>query len=111
MTPGLGRIVLYRSDGKDSPAIVVAVSEDGTVNLQVFADAPYPPVWRGPCKEGDGDNEWHWPVKIHPDAVMAQAVGPSATMTEVNRLREQLGLQPFETPKLSSDTFGDVYED
>lgn len=76
MKPTIGRIVIYHTCAMDqrminehplntpqeqSPAIVVFVGEDDTVNLKVFLDG-HGDFYKKNIKRGDQPGEWNWPV-------------------------------------------------
>lgn len=79
--PSIGRVVVYNHPGdatgkfgrKQSPAIIQAVHEDGTVDLFVVTA----PTWKdGVCvagggtynnlrvEQGDNGLQWNWPVRV-----------------------------------------------
>lgn len=79
--PSIGRVVVYNHPGdatgkfgrKQSPAIIQAVHEDGTVDLFVMTA----PTWKdGVCvagggtynnlrvEQGDNGLQWNWPVRV-----------------------------------------------
>lgn len=68
--PSIGRIVLYNHPGSadgtypptQSPAIVLKVYEDNTVDLWVFG--PKGLHKDGPYSEGDGPCQWSWPPRV-----------------------------------------------
>lgn len=75
MTPSIGRIVHYRTLAQasdvaiDRPAIVVAVHDDDTVNLQVFWNRGVDNVeWREKVRRAPSPmtaevGEWFWPPR------------------------------------------------
>lgn len=76
MKPTIGRIVHFVRGATERPAIIVHVSTDGAVNLQVFNDSGYlgslgdalPSVtWETSVRysEGGENRTWHWPQLEH----------------------------------------------
>lgn len=75
MRPTIGRIVIYhpckdRQDyvyqnghANDTPAIIVAVWSDTTVNLKVLTDGPTD-VWVTSSTLGTNERQWSWPERI-----------------------------------------------
>lgn len=76
MKPSIGRIVIYQhpgsADGKypavQSPAIIQAVNEDGTLRLWVFG--PWGQHLNPSCSAGGPDADmptpscWTWPARV-----------------------------------------------
>lgn len=71
MKPSVGRIVHFNFDFKHTgeetsvfnAALIVAVNEDGTVNLQVF----YPDgkiEFLSNIQQGDAFEQWNWPQRV-----------------------------------------------
>lgn len=73
MVPTIGRIVIFNMpdylkngvNGNKSdklPAVIVAVNNVTSVNLKVITDGQNN-LWVTSVSEGDGPNQWNWPVK------------------------------------------------
>jgi hypothetical protein len=72
MEPTIGRIVIFNMpdylkngvNGNKSdklPAIIVAVWSETTVNLKIITDGQND-LWVTSASQGDGPNQWNWPV-------------------------------------------------
>ena len=74
MKPTIGRIVIYREDEKsESPAIVVNVRVDGSLDLNIFRNEvmDIPGIgtvarvaYDGNVIEGTEPGTWHWPPRV-----------------------------------------------
>ena len=70
MKPSISRTVHWVDEDKPErhlPAIVTAVNDDGSVNLQIMRDAPTGTLYRAGVHEdsaGAKKNSWHWPEMI-----------------------------------------------
>ena len=75
--PSMGRIVVYhhihspQNPASESPAVIQAVREDGSVRLFVFAQGG-PELVEG-VLEGEAEGQWSWPVIVNvpPPPVLA----------------------------------------
>lgn len=81
MSPSLGRIVLFtfskgtvlspnheEGQSRTVPAIIVGVYGSDIVNLRVFSDGPYNPLWVTSVSLNPGispvENTWQWPPRV-----------------------------------------------
>lgn len=69
--PSIGRIVIFRhpssKDTKqpilESPAIVLKVNDDETVDIVIFPVVGGSPWNRFKIEHGDGEYQWSWPTR------------------------------------------------
>lgn len=74
VVPTVGRMVYYRFLGKNFPAVIAEVAEDGSVSLAVFNSFNKEVEFYDFISQGSGDNQWDW-MPFQKDQVARMAPG------------------------------------